>query len=123
MSKSKSGLDPDAGKLFQPTGQQDSKPVSQYQQASKPAPDPLTRIGCYVAGEKTKATFYFSEETLDELDMAWPAIKRLAGERKRLASKSLLVEAALQIALEDWQEKGIESALAKVMSRLANDRL
>jgi len=107
--------------------QLDSEPVSR--QASKPARRRSIspgRMGAYINGEKTKATYYLSEETLQALDEALPKLKRLAGglrhkEKRRLVTKSLVVEAALQIVLADLaegEEQGTHSPLAKKMMEI-----
>ncbi len=128
MAKKKTGLGTDA--FFEPASQPDSVPADQqdnepaYQPDSKPRRRrsiATTRMGNYVNGEKTKATYYLSEETLQALEEALPKLKRLAGglrhkEKRRLVTKSLIVEAALQIVLAELaegEEAGTHSPLAK----------
>jgi hypothetical protein len=122
VSKKKSGLGSDAGSLFQPTGQQADKPSKQRDSVT--AKQPKSRIGKYAADpDKVKVTFYLGDETADSLDLEWPKLKQQAGSRKRLVTKSLIVEAALHIVLDDWKANGDESALAKILAQLDSETL
>lgn len=120
MAKSKkTGLGTAA--FFETASQQDGEPVEQ--QDSKPArrrSKAPTVLGEYINGEKVKATYYLSEETLQRLEEAIPRLKRQAGivhkEKRRLVTKSLIVEAALQIVLDELTEKETEAALNKMMT-------
>ena len=122
MAKRKNtGLGTEA--FFQETAsQQASKPVEQH--TSKPArAHAYTRIGAYVLGYKEKGTYYLSAETMERLDEVLPYSRRLVAEmvskdKRRLVSKSLLVEAALQIVLDDLEENKAESLLAKKLAGL-----
>ena len=125
MSKRKSGLGDQAGSLFQPTGdqsQQASKPLKQRDSVT--INQPKSRIGKYAADpDKIKVTFYLGDDTADSLDLEWPKLKQQAGSKKRLVTKSLIVEAALHIVLDDWQANGDESALAQILAQLDSDTI
>ena len=82
-----------------------SKPVSQKKKDQEPA-------------EKVKATFYLDSKAVEALEDGWMELRKLADKRSRgRISKSLMVELALQLALEDLQKKGSDSLLAKKLSR------
>ncbi|MEW6737485.1 MAG: hypothetical protein AB1489_39755 [Acidobacteriota bacterium] len=60
----------------------------------------------YEGAEKAKATYYLSQNVLDELDEAWFRIRKMAKPEDRgKLSKSLLVELALQMAIQDLDKK------------------
>lgn len=78
-----------------------SKPVSQKKAEAQPA-------------EKVKATYYLDTELVEALEDGWMELRRLADKKDRgQISKSLIVELALQLALEDLEKRGTESSLAK----------
>jgi hypothetical protein len=52
---------------------------------------------------KEKTTFNLSEKILRELEDCWMEARRLAGDKQ--ISKTLIVEKALEIALEDFNTK------------------
>ena len=56
---------------------------------------------------KTKATFYLSREITQALEDTWLHLRRHGG-KGRLASKSVLVEAALRMTLPKLMENGVE---------------
>ena len=96
-----------AGKpTIKPAGKPTSKPVSQKKaQAEEPA-------------EKVKATFYLDSKAVESLEGGWMELRKLADKKSRgQISKSLIVEQALQMALEDLQKKGSDSLLARKLSR------
>lgn len=111
--RKKTGLGTEA--FFQePVSQQDSKPVRGHD---------LTRIARYLDGEKEKGTYYLSVETMEQLDEVLPYARKVVGQmvgkdKRRLVSKSMLVEAALQIVLDDLAENQAESLLAKKLAGL-----
>jgi hypothetical protein len=75
--------------------------------ASRPAEEPEPEAG------KVKATYYLGLETLDGLEEGWLQLRRLTGREQRTSiSKSLILETALQIALEELEQAGRESKLA-----------
>lgn len=86
-----------------------SKPVRQRAKPKAPPPPE--------AEEKIKATFYLSQEAVDALEDGWLQLRRLASDRSAV-SKSAIVEAALEIALEELAKQGAESALARRMAGL-----
>ena len=66
--------------------------------------------------ETVKVTVYLSEDTAYGLDDAKASLRRLLKpERKHSVTKSLIVEAALSIALQELLEKQGESSLAKYL--------
>lgn len=99
---SKPELQPTIKTVRKPT----SKPVSQKKaQAEEPA-------------EKVKATFYLDSKAVESLEGGWMELRKLADKKSRgQISKSLMVELALQMALEDLQKKGSDSLLARKLSR------
>ena len=107
---SKPELQPTSKPVKQPTikpaGKPTSKPVSQKKaQAEEPA-------------EKVKATFYLDSKAVESLEGGWMELRKLADKKSRgQISKSLMVELALQMALEDLQKKGSDSLLARKLSR------
>ena len=99
---SKPELQPTIKTVRKPT----SKPVSQKKpEAQEPA-------------EKVKATYYLDAEVVEALEEGWMELRKLADKKSRgQISKSLIVELALQMALEDLRKKGSDSLLAKKLSR------
>lgn len=78
-----------------------SKPVSQKKAEAQPA-------------EKVKATYYLDAEVVEALEEGWMELRKLADKKDRgQISKSLIVELALQLALEDLEKRGADSSLAK----------
>ena len=78
-----------------------SKPVSQKKAEAQPA-------------EKVKATYYLDTEVVEALEEGWMELRKLADKKDRgQISKSLIVELALQLALEDLEKRGADSSLAK----------
>lgn len=98
-----------------PAEQQASKTVSQP--TSKPARRRAKKRTPPPSGDKIKATYYLSPETLDSLDEARLRLRKMAGRAKRgQVSSSLIVEMALQMALEELEDKGEESQLASMLA-------
>lgn len=63
-------------------------------------------------GKKVKATYYISSEIVESLEDGWLQLRRLSPREKRgQISKSLIVELALQIALEELENKKDKSSL------------
>jgi len=108
VAKKKTGLGIDA--FFR-------KPETADKNASTPADQQTqTKAEDVSAGEteKTKATYYLSNDTVVELEEAWLRLRRLMAttidkDKRRQVSKSWLVESALQIALEELERKGADS--------------
>jgi len=94
----------------QPASKPAKRPASRTvrQKASKAPPPPDSE-------EKAKATFYLSQETVDLLEDGWLRLRRLATDRASV-SKSAIVEAALEIALEDLAKYGEQSELASKLA-------
>jgi hypothetical protein len=73
--------------------------------------------------ESVRFTCYVSHTTLDALERAWYELRQRAGSggRPRI-SRSLIIEIALQIALEELNAKGARSRLAsRVVDRTQTD--
>jgi len=92
----------------------DSKPVRKP--TSKPASQKKDRD--QEPAGKVKATFYLDSKAVESLEDGWMELRKLADKKGRgRISKSLIVELALQMALEDLRKKGSDSLLAKKLSR------
>jgi len=88
-----------------PARKQASRPAKP--KASKPAEEPGPEAG------KIKATYYLGLETLDRLEDGWLTLRRLTSREQRTSiSKSLILETALQICLDELEQAGRESKLA-----------
>ena len=98
---------PELQSTSKPARKTTSKPVSQKKKAQDQEP-----------AEKVKATFYLDSKAVEALEDGWMELRKLADKRSRgRISKSLMVERALQMALEDLRKKGSDSLLAKKLSR------
>jgi hypothetical protein len=86
-----------------------------HQRAS--APDQTTpRAPVEPPVERVKATFYLHPEVLECLEDAWYQLRKFAkGTERGKVSKSLIVEVALQLALQDLEGQGEASQLASKM--------
>ena len=98
---------------LQPT----SKPVrkSTGKTVSRPTSKPVSQKKPLVTGpaEKVKATYYLDAEIVEALEEGWMGLRKLADKKDRSRiSKSLIVELALKLALEDLEKRGSESSLA-----------
>ncbi len=92
----------------------DSKPVRKP--TSKPASQKKDRD--QEPAGKVKATFYLDSKAVESLEDGWMELRKLADKKSRgRISKSLMVELALQLALEDLRKKGSDSLLAKKLAR------
>jgi hypothetical protein len=93
------------------TAQHTGPPVNQS--TSTPG-SPHTRIPVDHTVERVKATFYLHPEVLERLEDAWHRLRKLAnGPERGKVSKSLIVEVALDLALQDLEEQGEASPLAR----------
>lgn len=91
-----------------PANQDTSKPASQ--DTGEPVSQPET--------PKVKATYYLSSETVDALEAAKLALRRLApAGNKRQISTSAIVDVAIQLAMNELEAQGSQSQLA---SKLVN---
>ena len=98
----------------EPTVQDVKKPVRR-KRSTKPEPAPVQEEP---SGEKVKATYYISVEAVEALEEGWIQLRRLTPKDKRSqTSKSLIVELAVQMALEELESKGDKSKLAKRISK------
>ena len=77
---------------------------------SKPVKRPVTR-------PSVKATFYLSREVLFSLEEARLKLRELARpEGRAKITKSLIVEVAIQLAIEDLEASGEKSPLAGMLA-------
>ena len=99
-------LQPTSKTVRKSTGKPVSKPAGQKKaEAEEPA-------------EKVKATFYLDSKAVEALEDGWMELRKMADKKNRSRiSKSLMIELALQMALEDLQKKGSDSLLAKKLAR------
>jgi hypothetical protein len=94
-------------------GQHTGVPV--YQSTVVPENSP-TRAPADAPVERVKATFYLDPTVLERLEEAWHRLRKLTkGTERGKVSKSLIVEVALDLALQDLQEQGEASYLASKM--------
>jgi len=94
---------PELQSTSKPARKTTSKPVSQKKKAQDQEP-----------AEKVKATFYLDSKAVEALEDGWMELRKMADKKNRSRiSKSLMIELALQMALEDLQKKGSDSLLAK----------
>ena len=76
----------------------------------KPVKRPVTR-------PSVKATFYLSREVLFSLEEARLKLRELARpEGRAKISKSLIVEVAIHLAIEDLEASGEKSPLARMLA-------
>jgi hypothetical protein len=96
-----------------PATHQAGTPVHQYGSA----PDaPNTRPPMDHTVERVKATFYLHPEILERLEDSWHRLRKLAkGVERGKVSKSMIVEVALELALQDLDGQGEASPLASKM--------
>ena len=94
------------------------KPVSQstskteVKTTSKPAKTPTEAPE--PSGEKVKATYYIAIEAVEALDEGWLQLRKLSSTDTRTSiSKSLIVEEAIQIVLDELKKSGQKSRIAK----------
>ena len=79
---------------------------------------PLQRLKNYVSGDRTQATLYLSEATFEGLDEAQIRLRKLTGKDKKIITRSLIAEIALQASLADLEENGADSELARRLAEL-----
>lgn len=96
--------EPELQPTSKPVRKRTSKPARQ-KKAQAQAPDTAP-------AEKVKATFYLDAKTVEALEDGWIQLRKLADNRGRI-SKSLIVELALDMALEELEKRGSESSLYK----------
>jgi hypothetical protein len=93
--------------------QHTGKTVDQY--TSTPE-DQNTSVPVDRTVERVKATFYLHPEVLERLEDSWHQLRKLAkGTERGKVSKSLIVEVALELALQDLEGQGEASSLARKM--------
>jgi len=97
-----------------PSKQPASKPVGRKPQQPDKAYEEATSDSGEVSGEKLKATYYLAIEAVEALEEGWYKLRKMASTDNRTSiSKSLIVEIALQIALEELEKSGQKSKIAK----------
>jgi hypothetical protein len=102
-----------------PEYHKDSKPVDQptIKTVRKPTSKPVSqKAGKSVSapGEKVKATYYIDAQAVEDLEAGWIQIRKMADKKVRgQISKSLIVELAIQMALEELKSKGSSSQIAR----------
>ena len=76
------------------------------------------RLGNQDAVGKTKATYYISTYAIDALDEIWFRLRKAAkaGDKGKV-SKSLIVEAAIEMVLENLESEGAENLIARLLER------
>lgn len=100
----------------QPTGipasQNTIKPARKKKEpVAKPAP---AKEQEEAPGDKVKATYYLATEVVEALEDGWIKLRKLTPKELRgQVSKSMIVELAVQMALDELESKGIKSLLAK----------
>jgi outer membrane biosynthesis protein TonB len=109
---------PEEQQARKPVEKPTSKTVSQKtQQPDKQlteAPKPVREPSREASGEKVKATYYLAIEAIEALEEGWYQLRKLAPTDARTGiSKSLIVEEALQIVLEELEKAGQKSRIAK----------
>jgi hypothetical protein len=78
--------------------------------------NPPTRAPADAPAERVKATFYLDSTVLERLEEAWHRLRKGAkGTERGKVSKSVIVEVALELALQDLEGQGAASQLAKKM--------
>ena len=96
-----------------PVDQNAVKPARKKKEPADPAPVPAKEQE-EAPVDKVKATFYIATETVEALEEGWSRLRKLVPKDLRgQVSKSLMVELAIQMALEELQVKGIKSLLAR----------
>ena len=101
---------PELQPTIKPVSQSTSKPVRKP--TSKPAGQ--KKAETKEPAKKVKATFYLDAEIVEALEEGWMELRKLADKKDRgQISKSLIVEQALKLALEDLEKRGAESSLAR----------
>ena len=101
-----------------PELQSTSKPVrkSTSKTVSKPTSKTVGQKKPLETGpaEKVKATFYLEAGIVEALEEGWMELRKLADKKDRgQISKSLIVEQALKLALDELKAQGVNSLLAK----------
>jgi hypothetical protein len=124
--KEENTIKPEYHKDSKPVKQPTSKPVShknsktEVKSTSKPdkatvdAPKPARESSTEASEEKVKATYYLAIEAVEALEEGWYQLRKMASTDNRTSiSKSLIVETALQIVLEELVKSGQKSRIAK----------
>lgn len=100
----------DSKPVKQPTSKTVSRSTSKTVSHKKPSAPPVQEA----SGEKVKATYYIDSQAVEELEAGWIQLRKMADKKVRgQVSKSLIVEMALQIVLEDLEKTGQKSQIAR----------
>lgn len=71
---------------------------------------------------KTKATYYISQQLIEDIDQAWFDLRKLLKPTDRgKLSKSLLVELAVKVAVEDFRKNGKNSILLQQILNITHN--
>lgn len=65
--------------------------------------------------DKIKSTFNLASKSLDDLDQVWMKLRTQLKDKKRI-TKSLIVEKAIEAAIEDLEKMGSRSSFLIRMS-------
>ncbi|KKM67149.1 hypothetical protein LCGC14_1474080 [marine sediment metagenome] len=96
-----SGAAPDSTAI----SQQASKPLQKY--TSKPLHQDTSEV--------VKRSYYIELDVLNDLEDALPALRRLTTGKRGDINNSGIVNAALRLALDEFNEKGEESRIAAML--------
>jgi hypothetical protein len=97
-----------------PTSKTVSQKPKKSASAAKELPEPVRESSTEASEEKLKATYYIAIDAVEALEEGWYKLRKMASTDNRTSiSKSLIVETALQMALEELEKSGQKSSLAK----------
>lgn len=109
----------DSKPVRQSTSKTEGKPTSKpaSQKAGRPVSAPAKKPQeAPEEPEKLKATYYISIEAIDALEASWMQLRKMASTDARSSiSKSLIVETALRIVLDELKTKGSSSQIARII--------
>lgn len=100
--------------IFEPT---DPNPPTRRSSAETSKPNSANRSKSFsVKTEKVKSSLYFDIETATRLDIAHAQLKRMTGKRGHEISRSVIIETAINIVLDQLDELEEESELVKKLT-------
>jgi len=109
-------------KASTPAQKPTSEPVIQVKTGRPKREEPAPPVEA-PPGERVKATFYLSAEVVEALEAGWIQLRRLTPkDRRGQVSKSMIVELAVQEALEDLDSKKERSSLARKANKTREER-
>ena len=94
-----------------------SKPVNRnYGKPAKKHTEATANIEADEDADKVKVTFYISAHAVESLENTWLSLRKLVKPRsRRSASKSRIVEEAIQMAAKDVADKGERSQFVNTL--------